>query len=73
MFLRAEEPPPPGTLIRFELWPQTEKVPIKGVGRIVWTRQSVAELGLPSGVGVKIVRTTANDAARIRSLIEPQP
>lgn len=69
MFVCADSPMPPGTLMHFELRPAENWRTLRGRGRVVWSRQHASK-GQPTGMGVRFVEL--EDLARrgVRWMIE---
>jgi hypothetical protein len=69
MFIASSAPCETGTLLRFECVVDTESVPIKGVGRVVWQRANSGERDRPSGMGLKFIKLEPGAAEIIERLI----
>jgi Tfp pilus assembly protein PilZ len=69
MFIASSAPCDTGTLLKFECVVDSETVPIKGVGRVVWQRANSGERDRPSGMGLKFVKLESGTAEIIERLI----
>src|SRR4051812_25948039 len=70
MFIASSSPCETGTLLKFECVVDTESVPIKGVGRVVWQRAaSAGHQDRPSGMGLKFIKLEPGTAEIIERLI----
>jgi Tfp pilus assembly protein PilZ len=69
MFIASSAPCSTGTLLKFECLVDGQTVPIRGVGRVVWQRQSSGERDRPSGMGLKFVKLEPGAAELIEGLI----
>jgi Tfp pilus assembly protein PilZ len=69
MFIASSAPCETGTLLRFECVVDSEPVPIKGVGRVVWQRANSGERDRPSGMGLKFIKLEPGTAEIIERLI----
>lgn len=69
MFIASSRPCETGTLLRFECVVDSEELPIKGVGRVVWQRANSGQFERPSGMGLKFVKLEKGSAELIERLI----
>jgi uncharacterized protein (TIGR02266 family) len=70
IFIRSKAPLPRGTLLVFELQLQDGAPLIKGVGRVIWTRQpDVEKAAEPPGMGIKFIRIDAESRATFDSIM----
>jgi uncharacterized protein (TIGR02266 family) len=57
IFIKSSQPMPVGTLLKFQFQLKDESQLIKGVGRVVWTRnEERAGPDRPSGMGIKFIK-----------------
>jgi len=70
IFIKATNPFPPGTLLKFEIRLANDQAVIAGVGRVVWKRDVGAAVGdMPSGMGVKFIKLDEPSKAVIDRLV----
>jgi uncharacterized protein (TIGR02266 family) len=70
IFIKAANPFPPGTLLKFEIRLANDQAVIAGVGRVVWKRDVGAAVGdMPSGMGVKFIKLDEPSKAVIDRLV----
>ncbi|MGA2447800.1 MAG: TIGR02266 family protein [Polyangiaceae bacterium] len=70
IFIKAANPFPPGTLLKFEIRLVNDQAVISGVGRVVWKRDAGAAVGdSPSGMGVKFIKLDEPSKAVIDRLV----
>ena len=68
-FVQTSRPKTPGTLLRFELKLAAEPQPIRGVARVVWTRdETISTQEHPAGMGLKFVKIDALSKSAIARL-----
>lgn len=68
-FVQTNKPKLPGTLLRFELKLAAEPQPIRGVARVVWTRdEAISTQEHPAGMGLKFVKIDALSKSAIARL-----
>lgn len=70
MFLRSDEPQPPGSRFEFEFVVSDEAPMIYGVGQVIWVRQEDESDERPAGMGVRFVELDAKSRRVIRWLME---
>jgi uncharacterized protein (TIGR02266 family) len=57
IFIKSSQPMPVGTLLKFQFQLKDESQLIKGVGRVVWTRnEDRAGADRPAGMGIKFIK-----------------
>lgn len=69
MFIASSSPCETGTLLKFQCVVDTEELPIKGVGRVVWQRANSGQFDRPSGMGLKFIKLEKGSAEIIERLI----
>ena len=71
IFIKAANPFPPGTLLKFEIRLANDQAVISGVGRVVWKRDGGVTVGgdTPSGMGVKFIKLDEPSKAVIDRLV----
>jgi hypothetical protein len=69
MFIASSSPCETGTLLKFECLVDSEELPIKGVGRVVWQRANSGQFDRPSGMGLKFMKLEKGSAEIIERLI----
>jgi uncharacterized protein (TIGR02266 family) len=71
-FIETPAPHPPGTLLKFEIKVAEEQLAMRGVGRVVWSRDESGGRDDPAGMGVKFIKIDAASRAVIARLIEDE-
>ena len=69
MFIKSEQPAPPGTLLKLECDVDGGQQVIRAVARVVWQREQ-EDNGEPAGMGVKFVKVEAGGREVIDGLVE---
>ena len=72
MFVKTVSPFSPGTLLKFEVKLASEERLLKGVGRVVWNRDSVGERNEPAGMGVKFIKMDESSLDMIAQVVSQQ-
>ncbi|MDY7095799.1 MAG: TIGR02266 family protein [Acidobacteriota bacterium] len=70
MFVRSEEPPPPGTMLNFSLRLKDEMDLVTGLGQVMWVRNEAAGDDLPTGMGIRFLDLEGESAALIQRMVE---
>lgn len=65
MFLKTENPPPPGTRVDFELTLTDATELIRGAGEVVWCRETDQGPGKPAGMGIRFLKLSPGSRAII--------
>src|SRR5271166_6191517 len=70
IYIKAANPFPAGTLLKFEIRLASDQAVIAGVGRVVWKRDAAHGQGeRPAGMGVKFIKIDPPSAAVIDKLV----
>lgn len=70
MFLRSDDPQPPGARFEFEFVVSDEAPMIKGMGEVVWVRTKTESEERPAGMGVRFMELDPRSRRVIRWLME---
>ena len=70
MYIESPNPPPVGTVVRFELDLAALKVTVRGVGETVWRRQALAASSATSGFGIRFVEMDPEQRQLIYRIID---
>lgn len=70
MFLRTDNPQPPGALFDFELTLEDEGPLIQGIGEVVWVREEGDPSGKPAGAGVRFLELAPGSRALIYQVVD---
>lgn len=70
MFLRSDDPQPPGTRFDFEFVVSDEAPMIFGTGVVVWVRENDEAVDRPAGMGVRFVNLDPKSRRVIRWLMD---
>lgn len=70
MFVRSEEPPPPGTMLNFSLRLKDEMDLVTGLGQVMWIRTETAGEDLPTGMGIRFLDLEGESEALIQRMVE---
>lgn len=70
MFLAAERPKPPGSILDFEFQLGDDLALVRGRGEVVWTRREGQGENQPAGMGVRFFRMDETGKDVIRRIVE---
>lgn len=69
VFIRAKKPLAKGSLLKIDFRLEDDTTVIKGVGRVVWTREQEDETDKPSGMGIKFIRLDEQSKKNIANVV----
>ena len=70
MFIRTEQPKPPGSVFIFEVWLGDEYRLVHGVGEVVWVRAQEESAERPAGMGVRFLKIDDDSRNLIQRVID---
>ena len=70
MFVKMRNPPPVGTLLRFEIELEEPAGTVKGMGEVAWLRAHGLELNRPAGMGMRFRFVEEDGEPLLRQAIE---